>query len=329
MGVGGVAHSDVVSAIDGRRRGGIALDRATRERVAPIVGESLTDVRVHHDAKADHLTSAVAARAFTTGADVFFRAGEHRPGTADGDRLLTHELVHVALAARRAGRRADGRLRTGDAVERPTRSPPVPWSGARRFSPPRRPGSRGPRARLALLVVQPDDGPSGRRLTGRAQELMLREGAILQRVVPALLGRLSAQLRTGTSESLAEITLLVREELEQLCDRRKLAEIGLRKQVVMDNGSLGHGAVACGWTCIVEGDTVTDVKGITRWGLAWLTAKTLKLRDMDSDDKRITFEAAIGGAQMVWNEVKGRSVSDDGGAFVVNKATESAGVAGW
>ncbi len=96
IGPGGVVDRDVASAIDARRGAGIALDQATRERVAPIVGDPLADVRVHHDTQADHLSRAVEARAFTTGTDVFFRAGEHRPGTADGDRLLTHELTHVA-----------------------------------------------------------------------------------------------------------------------------------------------------------------------------------------------------------------------------------------
>ena len=37
----------------------------------------------------------MSARAFTTGADVYFAEGEHRPGTAAGDELLAHELTHV------------------------------------------------------------------------------------------------------------------------------------------------------------------------------------------------------------------------------------------
>jgi hypothetical protein len=50
---------------------------------------------VHADADADLLASAVAARAFTTGTDIFFAAGQYRPDTPTGDRLLAHELAHV------------------------------------------------------------------------------------------------------------------------------------------------------------------------------------------------------------------------------------------
>jgi hypothetical protein len=42
---------------------------------------------------------------FTTGSDVFFRSGTYKPGTESGDRLIGHELAHVATeggAARRS-----------------------------------------------------------------------------------------------------------------------------------------------------------------------------------------------------------------------------------
>jgi hypothetical protein len=52
-------------------------------------------VRVHTDPTADALARSVSARAFTTGTDVYFAAGEYRPGSSDGDSLLAHELTHV------------------------------------------------------------------------------------------------------------------------------------------------------------------------------------------------------------------------------------------
>jgi Domain of unknown function (DUF4157) len=61
-----------------------------------VVGQSLSDVRVHNGPEADHLSRAVQARAFTTGRDVFFARGEYRPSTASGQQLLAHELTHVA-----------------------------------------------------------------------------------------------------------------------------------------------------------------------------------------------------------------------------------------
>jgi hypothetical protein len=93
---GGRVHGDVERALAARRGQGRALDSATRERVGEHLGEPLDDVRVHDDADAAQLARSVSARAFTTGSDVYFAQGEYRPGTGGGDRLLAHELTHVA-----------------------------------------------------------------------------------------------------------------------------------------------------------------------------------------------------------------------------------------
>jgi hypothetical protein len=92
---GGVVHPDVASTLATTNGSGHTLDPAARERLAPHVGDPLTDVHVHTDTTADALARSVSARAFTTGADVYFAAGEYRPGTSDGDSLLAHELTHV------------------------------------------------------------------------------------------------------------------------------------------------------------------------------------------------------------------------------------------
>ncbi len=92
---GGVVHPDVASTIATTNGSGHTLDPGARERLAPAVGDPLTDVKVHTDTTADALARSVSARAFTTGSDVYFAAGEYRPGTTDGDSLLAHELTHV------------------------------------------------------------------------------------------------------------------------------------------------------------------------------------------------------------------------------------------
>jgi hypothetical protein len=92
---GGVVHPDVASTIATSNGSGHTLDPAARERLAPHVGDPLTDVRVHTDTTADALARSVSARAFTTGSDVYFAAGEYRPGSSEGDSLLAHELTHV------------------------------------------------------------------------------------------------------------------------------------------------------------------------------------------------------------------------------------------
>ena len=66
---------------------------------------------------ANALTRSVSARAFTTGADVYFAGGEYRPGSSEGDRLLAHELTHVV---QQRGAPASGPLQVsqpGDALE--------------------------------------------------------------------------------------------------------------------------------------------------------------------------------------------------------------------
>lgn len=92
---GGRVHGDVESAIAAARGHGRALDGPVRERVGEALDDPLTDVRVHADERADTLARSVSARAFTTGADIFFAHGEYRPRTTSGDALLAHELTHV------------------------------------------------------------------------------------------------------------------------------------------------------------------------------------------------------------------------------------------
>ena len=113
----GIVHPDVASTIATTNGSGHTLDPAARERLAPRVGDDLADVRVHTDPTADALARSVSARAFTTGTDVYFAAGEYRPGTPDGESLLAHELTHVT---QQRGAPAGGPLTVsepGDAME--------------------------------------------------------------------------------------------------------------------------------------------------------------------------------------------------------------------
>jgi hypothetical protein len=81
------------------------------------LGHDFSGVRVHTGPEADRAAREVAAVAFTTGDDVFLGADADRPGSAQGDRLLVHELAHV-VQQREASRVADGVSAPGDAAER-------------------------------------------------------------------------------------------------------------------------------------------------------------------------------------------------------------------
>jgi hypothetical protein len=114
---GGQVHPDVQSRIDGSRGTGASLESGVRERFEDTLGD-LSDVRVHADDHAHELNRSVSARAFATGTDVFFAKGEYQPGSADGDRLIAHELAHVV---QQRGAPAGGSLTVsepGDALER-------------------------------------------------------------------------------------------------------------------------------------------------------------------------------------------------------------------
>jgi hypothetical protein len=91
----GRAHPDVEAAIGRTRGSGSSLDARSREGMASALGDPLADVRVHTDETADALARSVSARAFTTGADLYFARGEYQPSSTDGQRLLAHELSHV------------------------------------------------------------------------------------------------------------------------------------------------------------------------------------------------------------------------------------------
>ncbi len=93
------ATLDVRDAVERARGGGRALDAGIRRQMEPPLGLDLGSVRVHADARADALSRAVHARAFTTGRDIFFRGGQYDPASPDGRALIAHELAHVAQQA--------------------------------------------------------------------------------------------------------------------------------------------------------------------------------------------------------------------------------------
>jgi hypothetical protein len=88
---------------------GQPMDTTTRGFMEPRFGHDFSQVRIHDDTTAAGSADAMAARAYTVGHHVVFGSGEYRPGTADGRRLLAHELVHVTQQ-NTAGTGQDGLL---------------------------------------------------------------------------------------------------------------------------------------------------------------------------------------------------------------------------
>ncbi len=74
---------------------GLPLDSMTREWMEDRFGRDFSRVRLHTNARARESTRALGARAYAVGTALVFDAGEYAPGTAEGRRLLAHELTHL------------------------------------------------------------------------------------------------------------------------------------------------------------------------------------------------------------------------------------------
>jgi Domain of unknown function (DUF4157) len=86
-------------AQDVLRSSGRPLDPDTRAFMEPRFGRSFGDVRVHSDARAGASAEAVNACAYTVGGHIAFGPGQYQPDTPAGQKLLAHELTHVAQQA--------------------------------------------------------------------------------------------------------------------------------------------------------------------------------------------------------------------------------------
>jgi hypothetical protein len=77
------------------RSPGQPLDAGTRAFMEPRFGYDFSQVRIHADIKAAESARAVNALAYTVGNDMVFNFGQYAPGTAEGNKILGHELTHV------------------------------------------------------------------------------------------------------------------------------------------------------------------------------------------------------------------------------------------
>jgi hypothetical protein len=91
-------HSQIASL----RGSGRPLPPSARAFFEPRFRKDFADVRVHTDAPSAESARAINARAFTLEQDIVFDEGAYAPGTVEGQRLLAHELTHVAQQRERS-----------------------------------------------------------------------------------------------------------------------------------------------------------------------------------------------------------------------------------
>lgn len=74
---------------------GHPLDAGARAYLEPRFGHDFGHVRVHADPAAAASAADVGARAYTVGSHIAFAADTYRPATAEGRKLIAHELMHT------------------------------------------------------------------------------------------------------------------------------------------------------------------------------------------------------------------------------------------
>ncbi|MGP7960584.1 eCIS core domain-containing protein [Sanguibacter sp. A247] len=107
---GGDLDTATTSRIESRRGAGRALDAPVRRDLEGAFGTSLGHVRIHDDATARSLARGMSATAFTTGNDVFL--GDVDTSSAEGTRVLAHEIAHVVQETGSGVRRIFGTLKS-------------------------------------------------------------------------------------------------------------------------------------------------------------------------------------------------------------------------
>ena len=77
------------------KTGGQPIRPDVKQSLEQQFGQDLSDVMVHTGSNAMRLTSAIQAKAFSYGQDIFFQAGIYDANYAMSRELLAHELTHV------------------------------------------------------------------------------------------------------------------------------------------------------------------------------------------------------------------------------------------
>jgi hypothetical protein len=74
---------------------GDAMESTLRADMEARFSSDFANVRVHTGPEADRSARSLGALAYTSGRDVVFRQRSYSPNTADGRRVIAHELAHV------------------------------------------------------------------------------------------------------------------------------------------------------------------------------------------------------------------------------------------
>ena len=82
-------------AIQLSRGRGSSLSGHMQSFMSSRMGTDFSGVKIHTNTEAVQLSKGLNAKAFTRGNDIYFNEGQYRPESAEGKRLLAHELTHT------------------------------------------------------------------------------------------------------------------------------------------------------------------------------------------------------------------------------------------
>jgi hypothetical protein len=111
------------SQIQSLRGGGQPLPKSVRNFFEPRFGMDFSQVRLHTDSKATETAKSINAKAFTSGKDVVFNAGQYSPNTHTGKSLIAHELTHIVQQGMNS-QKVDYRKDQSNSIQRTPR-----WAG--------------------------------------------------------------------------------------------------------------------------------------------------------------------------------------------------------
>lgn len=74
---------------------GQPLNSESRNFFEPRLGYDFSRVKIHNDSHSNEFAENISAKAFTVGKDIGFAKGEYEPNSAEGRKLLAHELTHI------------------------------------------------------------------------------------------------------------------------------------------------------------------------------------------------------------------------------------------
>jgi hypothetical protein len=90
-----IQNNELEGKLDSSKGGGTGLDKKTKGEMESGFGADFSNVKIHTDSNAVHMSQELGAQAFTNGNDVYFNKGKYNPNSKEGKHLLAHELTHT------------------------------------------------------------------------------------------------------------------------------------------------------------------------------------------------------------------------------------------